>query len=101
MRWRKIKSEFTQLLKFNGVKIQKNSRGEHNLWQPRFWEHTIRNNHDYENHINYIHFNPVKHGLVNRASEWPYSSFHRYVKNKLLTPDWGWNGSTDNHNYGE
>ena len=53
------------------------------------WEHAIRDDADFERHVDYIHFNPVKHGYVTRVSDWPYSSFHRYVKNGLLPEDWG------------
>ena len=62
--------------------MKKNKRGEFNIWQSRFWEHTIRNESDFENHINYIHYNLVKHGLVASVRDWPYSSFHQYAKQK-------------------
>lgn len=62
--------------------------GEYALWQRRFWEHTIRNEIDFERHVDYVHFNPVKHRLVRRALEWPYSSFHVYVRRGLLPADW-------------
>jgi len=67
-------------------KIAKREKG---IWQRRYWEHTIRNDEDLERHINYIHFNPVKHGLVTQACNWPHSSFHRYVARGELPPDWG------------
>ena len=50
------------------------------VWEKRFWEHTIRDVRDYCLHLDYIHYNPVKHGLVGRAGDWPFSSFHRYVR---------------------
>jgi putative transposase len=50
------------------------------LWQPRFWDHLIRDPDDLARHIDYIHYNPVKHGLVPRPGEWPLSSFHRFVQ---------------------
>jgi putative transposase len=56
------------------------------LWQRRFWEHLIEN--DLERHIDYIHFNPVKHGYVNVVSEWPYSIFHRFVQQGIYPVDW-------------
>ncbi len=59
------------------------------VWQRRFWEHTIRDEQDYEHHFDYIHFNPVKHDLVERVVVWPWSSFHRYVGLGLYEPDWG------------
>ena len=64
-------------------------RRETGIWQRRFWEHAIRDDTDFERHVDYIHFNPVKHGYVTRVCDWPYSSFHRYVKDALLPADWG------------
>jgi putative transposase len=59
------------------------------IWQRRFWEHTIRDEQDLNRHIDYIHYNPVKHGLVMRVAEWQWSSFHRYVKEGMYDPLWG------------
>ena len=59
------------------------------IWQRRYWEHLIRDDDDLCRHIDYIHFNPVKHGQVQRAADWPYSTFHRYVAEGRLLPDWG------------
>jgi len=59
------------------------------LWQHRYWEHCIRDENDYARHFDYIHWNPVKHGLVKCASEWPYSTFHRSVKVGIYPADWG------------
>ena len=59
------------------------------LWQPRYWEHLIRDDTDYRQHVEYIHYNPVKHGHVSRPSQWPHSSFRRYVKAGLYPEDWG------------
>ncbi|WP_255481936.1 transposase [Cellvibrio sp. KY-GH-1] len=87
-RWRLIKSLYTQKLLKKGVPLAANGRGEYNLWQRRFWEHTIRDDEDMNNHINYIHYNPVKHGLVERAADWPHSGFHRYVHAGILPLDW-------------
>ena len=58
------------------------------VWEKRFWEHTIRNVRDYCLHLDYIHYNPVKHGLVAKAADWPFSSFHRYVRLGRYAPDW-------------
>ena len=63
--------------------------GVKTLWQPRFWEHVLRDNNDLEKHTDYIHFNPVKHGLVAQVSQWPHSTFHRFVKRGIYPPDWG------------
>ncbi|WP_370111500.1 REP-associated tyrosine transposase [Bradyrhizobium yuanmingense] len=88
-RWKRIKSAFTHRLAASGAPICRNHRGEYALWQRRFWEHTIRNDADFERCADYIHYNPVKHGLVAAAIEWPYSSLHRYVRAGILPPDWG------------
>ncbi len=63
-------------------------KGERGIWQRRFWEHTIRDDRDYAAHMDYVHFNPVKHGLAARAADWPYSSFHRCVARGLYPEDW-------------
>jgi putative transposase len=67
-------------------KLAKREKG---IWQRRYWEHAIRDEEDFERHVDYIHFNPVKHGYVARVADWPYSSFHRYVREGLLPMDWG------------
>lgn len=64
-------------------------RNETSLWQRRYWEHCIRDEQDFIRHMDYIHWNPVKHGLVQRVDEWPYSTFHRYVARGIYPPDWG------------
>ena len=90
MRWSLIKSGFTRGLKASAArspsKIAKRERG---IWQRRYWEHAIRDDNDLERHIDYIHFNPVKHGYVSRVCDRPHSSFHRYVREGVLPPDWG------------
>ena len=86
-RWKPIKA-FTHRLVAAGVPVKRHRNGEYALWQRRFWEHTIRNDIDFERHVDYVHFNPVKHRLVSRAREWPYSSFHVYVRRGLLPVDW-------------
>ncbi|MEI6069919.1 MAG: transposase [Methylococcaceae bacterium] len=87
-RWKAIKSIFTRELEKSGVPVIKRKDGSSLIWQRRYWEHTIRDTNDLNQHIDYIHFNPVKHGLVTRVVDWPYSSFHRYVRQGLLLPDW-------------
>ena len=64
-------------------------RNEQAFWQRRFWEHQIRDDGDLARHLDYIHWNPVKHGLVKSVQEWPYSSFHRYVERRYYPDDWG------------
>ena len=88
-RWKMIKTLFSKSLpKIESVTPVREKRGERGIWQRRYWEHTIRDDRDFEAHINYVHLNPVKHGLVSRATEWPYSSFHRYVADGIYSNDW-------------
>jgi putative transposase len=63
-------------------------RGERAIWQRRYWEHLIRNEADFAAHMDYIHFNPVKHGLVERVNDLPYSTFHRLVERGMYPLDW-------------
>ena len=88
-RWRLIKSRFAKALpkreRLSDVRI---ARGERGIWQRRFWEHLIRNESDYARHVDYCYINPVKHGLVKRVRDWPYSSFHRDVEAGLFPLDW-------------
>jgi putative transposase len=100
-RWRLIKRGFTDALMKSGILVARHRNGEAALWQRRFWEHTIRDDEDFERHIDYVHFNPVKHGLVSRVCDWPYSSFHRYVRQGMLTADWAGDASDLGANFGE
>jgi putative transposase len=89
-RWSLIKSGFSRGLVADAQpaasKLIKRERG---LWQRRFWEHAIRDDAHLARHVDYIHYNPVKHGFVGRVRDWPYSSFHRYVAQDHLPADWG------------
>ena len=75
-RWRDIKKTFSRSIDMRYI------------WQPRFWEHTIRNEEDYRRHVDYIYINPLKHGYVGKVSDWPYSTFHRDVAQGLYPVDW-------------
>lgn len=88
-RWRFIKSSFTRSLRKRGVNLIKNRHGEYGVWQRRYWEHVVTDLSDYETHIDYIHHNPVKHGYSESVADWPWSSFHTYVKNGFLAESWG------------
>jgi len=88
-RVRLIKRLFTREVMKLGVFLKKRANGERSCWQRRFWEHQIRDVHDMQNQVDYIHYNPVKHGLVKCVKDWPYSSFHRYVREGKLALDWG------------
>jgi len=83
-RWREIKKRVSRKLDRTS-----NLRGERPVWQRRFWEHQIRNEQDWCNHMDYIHYNPVKHQLVERVGDWPWSSFHRAVAKGCYESDWG------------
>src|SRR4029453_15328773 len=85
-RWRRIKGHFSSALIDDSAQLKRRPNGDLALWQRRFWEHTIRDEDDFARHVDYIHFNPVKHALVQRVLDWPYSSFHRYVKESAS--DW-------------
>jgi putative transposase len=85
-RWGRIKAEFTRRC---GIAHASAPSCDSGVWQPRFWEHLIRNEDDATAHMNYLHFNPVKHGLAARVSDWPYSSFHRHVREGRYPLDWG------------
>jgi putative transposase len=92
-RWKVIKACFShQYLQQGGnpgrLSASKVQKGELGVWQRRFWEHTIRDLDDMNRHVDYIHYNPVKHGLVRSVKAWPWSSFHRYVKAGYYDPDW-------------
>ena len=89
IRWGKIKSGFSRLIPAGEKRsASRLKRGERGIWQRRYWEHLIRDETDLRHHINYIHWNPVKHGWVKRVKDWPYSSFHDYVKRGIYPADW-------------
>jgi putative transposase len=89
LRWRQIKSAFSRKIeKDERISKSRERKQERGIWQRRFWEHAIRNEQDYARHVDYIHFNPVKHGYVKQVADWPYSSFHRFVKLGLCSSDW-------------
>jgi len=89
-----IKRRFSiQFISKYGDRLQKSDsqtrRREVTIWQRRFWEHLIRDEKDLNQHIDYIHYNPVKHGLVSKVRDWEISSFHNYVKEDIYSLDWG------------
>jgi putative transposase len=102
-RWSLIKHDFSCGLPENPQRSRsKIARREKGVWQRRYWEHAIRDDADLSRHIDYIHFNPVKHRLVTRACDWPHSSFHRYVAQGVLPADWGGDAAqTPNGRFGE
>ena len=93
LRWSLIKQQVTRdcaaWLPRQNLSASRDKRGEGSLWQRRFWEHLIRDEKDFSRHLDYLHFNPVKHGYVANVADWPYSTFHRYVKEGSYPEDWG------------
>lgn len=94
LRWRRIKSRFTRSWLSGGgtegTKTQsRRNAGERAIWQRRFYEHTCRDDADLKRCVDYVHVNPLKHRLVERVGDWPWSSFHRYVSAGEYPPDWG------------
>ena len=88
-RWSQIKSGFSRQFPASATRSpSKLNKREKGIWQRRFWEHEIRDERDLQRHVDYIHYNPVKHGHVRQLADWPWSSFHRYVARGLLPPDW-------------
>lgn len=79
----------------------KRKHRESTIWQRRYWEHQIRDETDYQRHMDYVHYNPVKHGLVARAIDWPYSSFQRHYANGVYGENWATADKTENVNFGE
>jgi putative transposase len=100
-RWNLIKGGFSRGLEPQERSASKLLKREKGIWQRRFWEHAIRDDVDLERHVDYIHFNPVKHGLVARVCDWSLSSFHRYVGRGLLPVDWGGDGGDVPGHFGE
>ena len=89
MRWQLIKATFSKSLVIGeNVSVSRIRRRERGVWQRRYWEHVIRDEQDWRNHVDYIHHNPVKHGYVTHAGGWPHSSFHRYLKKGFYPVDW-------------
>ena len=101
-RWKAIKARFSHSLVKARVPLTKDRRGEYRFWRRRFWEHTIRDERDLETHVDYIHYNPAKHGWVTRVADWPWSSFHLYVRLGWVNTDWAADPQGfDGMNFGE
>ncbi len=101
-RWMLIKTGFSrQLPKLEKINVSRKSKGERGIWQRRYWEHVIRNDMDFEKHINYIHYNPVKHGYVLRAIDWPFSTIHEYIRKGILDENWSYEENDFDCRFGE
>lgn len=102
LRWKVIKFGFARRLPASEVRTgTQERRGERGIWQRRYWEHLIRDGQDYQRHYDYIHFNPLKHGHVQRLVDWPYSSFHRAVARGLYPLDWCGGVLSEDVDFGE
>ena len=100
-RWRIIKAGFSKTLPRGEPRSASQvGKGERGIWQRRFWEHTIRDERDYAAHVDYVHFNPVRHGLVSEARDWPHSSFHLHVAHGVYRAEWA-GGATEIPQAGE
>jgi len=88
-RWALIKAGFSRGIPSGERRSRSRmQRGERGIWQRRFWEHLIRDDRDYARHVDYIHWNPVKHGWVDQVRDWPHSSFHAWVRRGIVPMDW-------------
>jgi putative transposase len=97
-----IKSNFSrQIESLEPISASRQSKRERGIWQRRFWEHVIRDELDYSRHLDYIHYNPVKHGDVKSPQEWQYSSIHRYINSGVLPQDWACHGEATMQTFGE
>lgn len=89
-RWRRIRTDFSRGIAGTERRTAvRQRRGERGIWHRRYWEHLIRDPRDLRHHVDYIHYNPVKHGHVARVADWPHSSFHAWVARGAYSRDWG------------
>jgi putative transposase len=98
IRWSLVKAGFSRgFARGEEISASRARKRERGIWQRRYWEHTIRDEDDFARHVDYIHFNPVKHGHVRRVRDWPFSSFHRMVRLGIYPADWA-GGPADHEN---
>jgi len=88
LRWQALKANFTRAITSQSETTTRNARGEYNVWQSRYWEHLVRDDADFERHVNYIHYNPVKHSLATRPTDWRWSSVHRFIRLGSIPATW-------------
>ncbi|RJQ47520.1 MAG: transposase [Gammaproteobacteria bacterium] len=101
-RWKRIKAEFSHALPAGEQRsASRMKKGERGIWQRRFWEHALQDELDWQRYVDYVHYNPVKHGYMKRVAQWPYSTFRRYVKLGLYPLEWGGAGADDGDEFGE
>ena len=93
IRWSLIKSGFSRALPKNeAIRDSRQNKRERGIWQRRYWEHQIRDDADLQAHVDYIHYNPVKHGHAGLPALWPFSSIHRYIAKGWLSQEWSIEG---------
>lgn len=101
-RWGLIEAGFSRgLARGEPISASRARKSERGIWQRRFWEHTIRGDDDFARHVDYIHFNPVKHGHAARVGAWPFSSFRRMVRPGVYPEDWASGSDDDRDGFGE
>jgi len=101
-RWRLVKSAFSRNVPAGErVSASRAAKGDRSIWQRRYWEHTIRDADNFARHVDYIHINPVKHGLVPCVRDWRHSSFHRMVKQGIYPEDWAGDFADRGEDFGE
>jgi len=88
-RWRSIKSGFVRRLRKAGSAPSSDVQRPARIWQSRYWEHRIRDGRDLEAHVDYVHYNPVKHGHASAPEAWPHSTVHAWIRAGRLSPGWG------------
>ncbi len=102
MRWNLIKAGFSrQLSRGERISQSRRGKGERGIWQRRYWEHCIQDENDFNRHVDYIHYNPVKHAYVQQAVDWPFSSIHRFINKGILSRDWGSAAVDETDEFGE
>jgi putative transposase len=102
LRWSLIKGRFSRhLQRLEPIRPARTARRERGIWQRRYWEHRILDEEDLARHVDYIHYNPVKHGWVDHPEDWPHSTLHAFIRQGLVGPDWGGPASDRGGRFGE
>ena len=102
LRWSLIKAGFSRrLAKGEHICASRQAKHERGIWQRRYWEHQIRDEIDLARHVDYIHYNPVKHGWVTHPVDWPHTTLHGTIERKMASRDWGVQTGDDVDGYGE
>jgi putative transposase len=92
-RWRLLKARFAMAFPAGpDLRASLRRRAEKGIWQRRFFEHLVRDEDDFAAHVDYIHYNPVKHGHVSRPVDWPHSSIHQFIEREIIDAQWGTRG---------